>query len=38
MPALTAAKHNPLMKDLYERLQQKGKPNKVAISTSSKVF
>ena len=31
MPALTAAKHNPLMKDLYERLQQKGKPNKVAL-------
>ena len=31
MPALTAAKHNPLMKDLYERLRQKGKPNKVAL-------
>jgi len=31
MPALTAVKHNPLMKDLYERLQQKGKPNKVAL-------
>ena len=31
MPAMTAAKHNPLMKDLYERLQQKGKPNKVAL-------
>jgi transposase len=31
MPALTAAKHNPLMKDLYKRLQQKGKPNKVAL-------
>jgi transposase len=31
MPAMTAVKHNPLMKDLYERLQQKGKPNKVAL-------
>jgi len=31
MPALTATKHNPLTKDLYERLQQKGKPNKVAL-------
>lgn len=31
MPALTAVRHNPLMKDLYERLRKKGKPNKVAL-------
>jgi hypothetical protein len=30
MPALVATRYNPLMLDLYERLQQKGKPKKVA--------
>ncbi|WP_257608068.1 transposase, partial [bacterium endosymbiont of Bathymodiolus sp. 5 South] len=31
MPALVAIRYNPLMLDLYERLQQKGKPKKVAL-------
>ena len=31
MPALTAVRFNPLMKDLYERLLQKGKSKKVAL-------
>ena len=31
MPALVATRYNPLMLDLYERLQQKGKPKKVAL-------
>ena len=31
MPALVAVRHNPLMKDFYERLQAKGKPKKVAL-------
>jgi len=31
MPALVAVRYNPLMLDLYERLQQKGKPKKVAL-------
>jgi transposase len=28
---LVAIRYNPLMLDLYERLQQKGKPKKVAL-------
>lgn len=31
MPAVVLVKHNPLMADLYKRLQAKGKPNMVAI-------
>ena len=31
MPALVATRYNPLMLDLYERLQHKGKPKKVAL-------
>ena len=31
MPALVAVRHNPLMRALYERLQAKGKPKKVAL-------
>lgn len=31
MPALVAVRYNPLMKDLYPRLQAKGKPKKVAL-------
>jgi len=31
MPALVAVRYNPLMKDLYHRLQAKGKPKKVAL-------
>ena len=31
MSALVATRYNPLMLDLYERLQQKGKPKKVAL-------
>jgi len=31
MPAIVSMKHNPLMTDLYKRLQAKGKPNKLAL-------
>ena len=31
MPALVAVRYNPLMMDLYDRLQAKGKPKKVAL-------
>ena len=31
MPALTSIRHNPLMKDFYQRLIEKGKPKKVAL-------
>ena len=31
MPAIATKKHNPLMKDLYERILKKGKPKKVAL-------
>ena len=31
MPALVAVRYNPLMMALYERLQAKGKPKKVAL-------
>ena len=31
MPAMVAIRHNSLMTDLYERLQQNGKPKKVAL-------
>jgi transposase len=31
MPALVAAQYNPLLMDLYQRLQQRGKPKKVAL-------
>lgn len=31
MPALVAVRYNPLMKDLYERLLQKGKTKKAAL-------
>lgn len=31
MPAMCAARYNPLLKDLYERLVQKGKPKKLAL-------
>jgi len=31
MPSLVAIQHNPLMTQLYERLQQNGKPKKVAL-------
>lgn len=31
MPAIVAKKHNPLMKDLYERILKKGAPKKVAL-------
>ncbi len=31
MPAVSAMQHNPLLKDLYNRLLAKGKPKKVAL-------
>jgi transposase len=31
MPALTAIKHNAIMKEFYQKLIQKGKPHKVAL-------
>jgi transposase len=31
MSAVCASKHNPVMKDLYDRLKKKGKPSKVAL-------
>jgi len=31
MPALVAVRYNPLMMALYDRLQAKGKPKKVAL-------
>jgi len=31
MPALVAIRHNPILKDVYERLVNNGKPKKVAI-------
>ena len=32
MAALVAARYNPVLKDLYQRLRQKGKPAKVALT------
>jgi transposase len=31
MSAVSASRHNPAMKDLYDRLKKKGKPSKVAL-------
>ena len=34
MPTLTAVKHNPWLRNFYERLIARGKPRKVAILAS----
>jgi transposase len=36
MPALVAARHNPIIKELYDRLLGKGKPSKVALTACMK--
>ena len=32
MPALVAIRHHPKMVDMYNKLQERGKPKKVAIA------
>ena len=34
MAALVAARHNPVIREFYQRLRQAGKPAKVAITAS----
>ena len=34
LPAITAMQHNPIIRDLKERLEQKGKPTKVIIGAA----
>ncbi len=38
MPAMCAARYNPLLKDLYERLVQKGKSKKLALGAIMRKF
>ena len=38
MPALTAIKYNPILKQFYEKLIGKGKPKKLAICAVMRKF